>query len=196
MRKPRHISPDDQAMWDAYKRHLTPLHAARKPDTAPDMVEPPTKVRVNEPAPLPKFQVGARADLRRPHDIAPPLREQLSTAPLQMDAKAHRKLTQGKAKPEGRIDLHGMTLDQAHPALIDFILRAHASGKRTVLVITGKGKRREEHGNMPTRQGILRHQVPSWLRLAPLAHVVLQITPAHLRHGGEGAYYITLRRTR
>ncbi|MCZ4263335.1 Smr/MutS family protein, partial [Limimaricola sp. G21655-S1] len=41
-----------------------------------------------------------------------------------------------------------------------------------------------------------RHQVPQWLALQPLAQAVLQVTPAHISHGGEGAYYVYLRRIR
>ena len=43
-----------------------------------------------------------------------------------MDAKSFGKLTRGKLRPEGRIDLHGMTMAEAHPALQDFILGIRA----------------------------------------------------------------------
>ena len=113
-----------------------------------------------------------------------------------MDSKAFGKLKRGKLLPEGRIDLHGMTLAQAHPALIGFILSAHAAQKRLVLVITGKGKLRDDFAPMPARHGILRHQVLQWLAMAPMGGLVLQIAPAHISHGGEGAYYVYLRKTR
>jgi DNA-nicking Smr family endonuclease len=105
-------------------------------------------------------------------------------------------MTRGKIKPEGRIDLHGMTMSQAHPALVGFILNAHDAGKRLVLVITDKGKDRDDGGPIPVRHGVLRHQVPQWMALAPLKSLILQVTPAHLRHGGDGAYYVYLRRGR
>ena len=35
---------------------------------------------------------------------------------------------------------------------------------------------------------------PPWLQAAPLSALILQVTDAHLRHGGSGAYYIYLRR--
>ena len=89
-----------------------------------------------------------------------------------------------------------MRVDSAHPALVRFVMSAHASGKRLVLVITGKGKDRDEPGPMPVPRGVLRHQVPQWLSLPPLANVVLQVTPAHVSHGGGGAYYVYLRRHR
>lgn len=132
----------------------------------------------------------------RPYNLQPSLPDQLNQAPVQMDQKAFGKLKRGKLKPEGRIDLHGMTLDRAHPALTRFILSAHKSGKRLVLVITGKGKQRDEGGPIPVRYGVLRHQVPQWLGMAPLSSVVLQVSQAHISHGGGGAYYVYLRRTR
>ncbi len=85
-----------------------------------------------------------------------------------------------------------MTLAEAHPELIRFLLNAHAQGLRLVLVITGKGKAMFEPVARPT--GALRHQLPHWLRLPPLNHIVLQVTEAHLKHGGSGAFYVYLRR--
>ena len=109
-----------------------------------------------------------------------------------MDARTHRKMTQGKLRPEARLDLHGMTLAAAQPRLMQFILSCHGNGLRLVLVITGKG--RGDHGPLPTRPGALRHQVPHWLHSPPLSAVVQQVDAAPFRHGGEGAYYVYLRR--
>jgi DNA-nicking Smr family endonuclease len=130
------------------------------------------------------------------HDLAPRLDQHLAKQPLKMDRNAFEKMTRGKLKPEARIDLHGMTLAEAHAELIGFILGAHAAGKRLVLVITGKGKIRDDHGPIPQRMGALRNQVPHWLAAPPLGSAILQITPASLRHGGEGAYYVYLKRQR
>ena len=113
-----------------------------------------------------------------------------------MDRKQHGRMTRGKLRPEARLDLHGMTLAAAHPVLTGFILNAAAEGKRLVLVITGKGKDRDDGGPIPTRTGVLRHQVPLWLRSGPMASAVLDIAPAHQRHGGGGAFYVYLRRRR
>lgn len=111
---------------------------------------------------------------------------------MRMDPKIHRRMSQGKLRPEARLDLHGMTLAEAQPELLRFVLSCHARGARLVLVITGKG--RGDHGPLPTRPGALRHQVPHWLHGSPLAAIVQQVAPAHFRHGGEGAYYVYLRR--
>lgn len=117
-------------------------------------------------------------------------------AALQMDQKVFTRLRRGKLAPEARIDLHGMTLQQAHPELIGFILRTHAAGHRLVLVITGKGKLGRDVDIIPRRTGVLKHKVPQWLRLAPVSSCVLEIAEAHLKHGGGGAFYVYLRRKR
>jgi DNA-nicking Smr family endonuclease len=115
---------------------------------------------------------------------------------LQMDQKAFNRLQRGKMTPESCIDLHGMTLQQAHPNLIGFILRSHAIGYRLVLVITGKGKQGLDVDIFPYRTGVLKQKVPKWLRLPPVSSAVLEISQAHLKHGGGGAFYVYLRRKR
>jgi DNA-nicking Smr family endonuclease len=106
-------------------------------------------------------------------------------------------MIRGKLKPEARIDLHGMTLADAHPALIRFVTDAWDRGLRLVLVITGKGSRApEDEGPIPARRGVLRQQVPGWLAAPPLATFVLEVREAHQRHGGGGAFYVYLRRRR
>jgi DNA-nicking Smr family endonuclease len=131
-----------------------------------------------------------------PQNLSSDIADHVARQPVRMDRKSFGKMKRGKLVPEARIDLHGMTLAQAHPALTRFILDSHASQRRLVLVITGKGKTRDDAGPIPVRRGVLRHQVPHWLATPPLAQAVLQISEAHLKHGGGGAYYVYLRRSR
>lgn len=152
----------------------------------------------NLPKPKPAKPVEVRpADrqLKAPTGVKPTSPVRSATA-VQMDKKTFGRMKRGKLVPEARIDLHGMTLDRAHPALIRFILSSQASGVRLALVITGKGKLKPDSGPIPARGGVLRHQVPQWLTMAPLSHVVLQVTQAHQSHGGGGAFYVYLRRFR
>ena len=156
---------------------------------------PPKK---REARPIAPFTLGALpTSTREMRDVLPALSERLRSAPVKMDAKSYKTMQRGKLKPEGRIDLHGMTVAQAHPALISFIMTAQANGKRLVLVITGKGGKREELGVIaPQRMGALKRQVPIWLTMAPVSSAVLQVTESHIKHGGAGAYYVYLRRAR
>ena len=194
MARRRDLRPEEAEIWDAVARTARPLHPPRKKQP----VEDPPQKQPNPPRSpqIPSFALGEKVRHQPIINLAPGLAEGLAKAPLQMDAKAHAKMTRGKLVPEARIDLHGLTLAQAHPELIRFILNAHGAGLRLVLVITGKGKSKPDHGPIPQMIGALRHQVPQWLRLPPLGPHVLQIEQAHLRHGGAGAYYVYLRRAR
>lgn len=197
MKKPRHLSPEERALWDSIARQAKPLARTKKPaPTAAPTFRPKTDPKPAEKPPLPQFRMGQKSATARPHNLAPSLDVHLSAHPVRMDRKQHGRMKRGKLEPEARIDLHGMTLDRAHTALIGFVLRAETQGKRLILVITGKGKDRDDGGPIPTRLGVLRHQVPHWLQLPPLSQLVLQITPASQKHGGHGAYYVYLRRRR
>jgi DNA-nicking Smr family endonuclease len=196
MARRRTLHPEEMALWQAVARSTNPLHSPGFVPQ-PDVIAPPKGLVIAPPpAPptIPLFSLGEKARTSTMHRLAPTLREHLAAAPLQMDAKAFGRMTRGKLSPEARIDLHGLTLAEAHPALISFILKAQSAGSRLVLVITGKGKRGDDSGPIPQRMGALRHQVPQWLRMQPLAQAVLQVAEAHLKHGGSGAYYVYLRR--
>ena len=195
-RKRKGISADEEELWRRVTATATPLHR-----------RPVAKADVPKPGPVLPSQ-RAEGDLfaafvtpTRPKgpgatkvSLQPAIDQTVAAHPLRMDHGVYRQMVRGKTRPEARIDLHGMTLAEAHPALIGFVLRAQNAGCRLVLVITGKGKRSEDHGPIPQRLGALRHQVPHWLHSAPLSGIVQQIATAHAKHGGMGAYYVYLRR--
>ncbi|MBV7411028.1 Smr/MutS family protein [Maritimibacter sp. DP1N21-5] len=194
-RKPRHLSPEERALWDRVAERTTPLHPTRP--ELPEALDPSARPKTPPKPPLKRFKVGqAVTATTPPHDLSPSIEDDVAKSPVAMDKKRFGKMKKGKLTPEARIDLHGLTLAQAHPALVRFVLESVADGRRLVLVITGKGKARESTGPIPERLGVLRHQVPHWLNLPPLSSHVLQITESHLKHGGRGAYYVYLRRAR
>lgn len=192
----RKLTAEEIDLWRKVAKQAERLHPELPQNVHPTTLPKP------KPSKLPKtriegFELGKNAPAK-PARVAlkPTITETLRTSPVQMDTKAFGRMKRGKLKPEGKLDLHGMRIDTAHPALVRFILTAQAQGKRLVLVITGKGKDRDESGPIPTPRGVLRNQVPQWLSLPPLVQAVLQVTPAHISHGGDGAYYVYLRRTR
>ncbi|MEM9757142.1 MAG: Smr/MutS family protein [Pseudomonadota bacterium] len=195
-RRRKTLSAEDRALWDRVAATATPM---QKPARAP-AVEAPTPARPS-PSPTapkpPSFRIGERARPAPPAVMqSPALAERIDAAPVRMHHGTHKKMVRGKITPEDRIDLHGMTLAAAHPRLIGFVTDAYARGLRLVLVITGKGRDRDGGGPIPAPRGILRHQVPAWLAAPPLGQIVLDIRTAHRSHGGEGAYYVYLKRRR
>jgi len=192
MKKSRHLSKEERALWEKVAKTATPMETEI---AKPIPSSPKPKVEVAKKAPtISPFSIGAKANGAKPNDTLPGIADRLRAAPLNMDAKSFGRMKRGKLSPEARIDLHGMTAAEAHLELREFILDARATQKRLVLVITGKGRIRDDFGAIPARMGVLRHQVPQWLALPPLRQAVLQVTPAHIRHGGEGAYYVYLKR--
>lgn len=193
----RRLKPEELELWRKVADRTEALQKTQTFD--PDVYAPHPVPKV--PVPKAPLQLDGKnppkpAPRQVSFDLAPSLPDRLQKAPVQMDRKTFSKMSRGKLKLEARIDLHGMTLDRAHGALTRFILSSQSDGKRLVLVITGKGKTRDEGGPIPVRHGILRHQAPQWLATPPLSSVVMQVTPAHVSHGGGGAYYVYLRRPR
>lgn len=116
-----------------------------------------------------------------------------------LDRRAALRLQRGQTEIDGRIDLHGMTQDEAHSALNGYLASSYRTGRRCILVITGKGGRENEDAdNIYTSRttGVLRRALPGWLREGANREKVLAFNPAQGRHGGNGAWYVLLRRPR
>lgn len=197
-RKRTALSPEDRELWARVAQTARPM----KTDFA-HIFEAVSDPPLPDPPIIPTRPKAAQRSLKPTgsgsspsHQLVRPLSDALAEAPVAMDKRRFQRMTRGKLDPESRIDLHGMTLAQAHAALNGFILRAQAQGLRLVLVITGKGRQVEDDGPIPRRRGALKHDVPQWLRMAPLTGAVLELREAHARHGGSGAYYVYLRRMR
>lgn len=200
MARRRSLRPEEHELWQAVARTARPMHGSSHLSPTDNAPVPPLhrpEVQPTPPEPgLNRFRIGERSKTEARHDLQPALPDRLAVQPVQMDLKQHGRMIRGKLVPEARIDLHGMTVSEAHPELIRFVMNSWSQGLRLVLVITGKGKQGPDFGPIPQRYGVLKHQVPHWLRLPPLGPCVLQVTEAHLKHGGAGAYYVYLRRGR
>lgn len=198
MKKPRGLRPEEHELWRSVAAQTSPINPNRiRPQSIPQAFPETRKPLIVNRSGLRAFQVGESAKPHvNNHNLVPSLSERISLSPVQMDHKKFGKMKRGRLSPEGKLDLHGMTMARAHPALNSFILNAYADGKRLVLIVTGKGKYRDEPGPIPVPFGILKHQVPQWLMMPPLRSAVLQVSEAHLKHGGTGAYYVYLRRHR
>ena len=167
----------DHALWSAYTRGVTP-HKRRPPQASPAKPADPERKSAAPPKP-------AAAPRPAPTPKPPPL--------MALDRRTRQRLARGAETIEARIDLHGMTQNEAHAALLRFLRRAQERGTKFALVITGKGGRA---GDFSGERGVLRRQVPLWLALPEFRPYVLGVEEAHIGHGGEGALYVRLRRAR
>jgi DNA-nicking Smr family endonuclease len=181
-RRKRALSEEERALWDRVAKEIKPLRKkprAGKTEAASAEAETTAAAKPETP---PKSLPPAKIP-RATRPIAPPL------APL--GRRERVQLSRGRKELDARLDLHGMTQTRAHRALFGFLRRAHSDGLTFVLVITGKGRA----GADPER-GVLRRQVPQWLNLPEFRSLVVGFEEAHIGHGGEGALYVRIRRSK
>lgn len=169
------LSDEDRVLWNLVAKTAKPLRntpARAAPPDAPKSAPVP-QAAATQPAP-PVALLAA----------APPRKEHVAH---KFDVQTRDKISKGRLPLEGRVDLHGMTQEEAYSLLLSFLRRAHEGGVRYVLVITGKGS--SSRGD-----GVLRKSLPAWLKTQPFRHMVSGIDEAARHHGGGGAFYVRLRR--
>jgi DNA-nicking Smr family endonuclease len=214
--KPRRrklLSEEDVALWNIVAQSIGPA----KGKSRVREVEVDADATVDAPA---DAHQGGPGDPRQPpavrakHNSAVPVipsAQKATPAPaaakarlqepksVPLERRKARRIARGTDEIEARLDLHGMTQDDAHRELVGFVRRCQAAGFRTVLVITGKGgplRRHPDDGDDydARPRGVLRRNVPRWLAGPEIGALVVNYTTAHVRHGGEGALYVQLRR--
>lgn len=180
----------DWHLWLEVSQTVVPLRPQRPPGALVNLDSEPLPIPV---PPVPK-----------PHRLFPAM------APYQSDGRPGRKtpragiepnlkqrLQRGREEIDGTIDLHGMRQVEAHAALTRFIHARSARGDRTLLVITGKGlKKLGDDAAVIVERGVLRAMLPVWLSEPNLAPLVAGWDTAAQGHGGDGAFYVRLRRER
>ena len=109
-KRPDRLSEDDRVLWNLVARTARPLKGRMAVDI-PDIVVDPKPAQTPSP-------VG-------PVVAAKPKAQHVSHA---LDEPTLDKLKKGRLPIEGRVDLHGMTQDEAYSLLFSFLHRAHAGG--------------------------------------------------------------------
>jgi DNA-nicking Smr family endonuclease len=177
--KKRVLRPEERQIWRQVTRSVTPLDPKRPPEPAADETgQTPSVTGLGRARPV------AKPRPEKPNSSAPP-----------QDRSADRRLRRGRVEIDARIDLHGMTQDAARSALGHFLHGARSRSFRCVLVITGKGKSpSRSRGERESSPGVLKRRFPEWLAERELRHLVTGYAPAHRRHGGDGAFYVMIRR--
>jgi DNA-nicking Smr family endonuclease len=186
----RQLTDDDRRLWNTIARSITPLRRRPQPDQDEIVLESELKPAKAHPLPKPGPH-GRDAPGAPGHNSAgkPVAKKPPGLAPLAR--RERQRLARGGTPIEARIDLHGLTQSEAHAALARFLRRAQDDGVKFALVITGKGARFADHGG---DRGVLRRQVPLWLKLPEFRPYVVGFEDAHTAHGGEGALYVRIRR--
>lgn len=179
MTQRRNLTKEEQALWNRMAQEMKPLS--------------PGKKRIVQCSPQNKYG-SAQPTLSQNHSFSSNISysQSLSLPP----ASSRRIGRVRKIKIEARLDLHGLTCEQARIHVIQFLISCQNRGCLWVLVITGKGQRRltpeESYKSRPSKT--LRDLTPQWLEEDVLQAVVSAYTTAKPLDGGNGALYIRLKR--
>lgn len=162
----RGLTDEEKKLW---RRVAASVRARRAAPAEPGEEAPPVK----RPAPLPRPSAPP----------VPPTRSKAAAPP--QNRGGEKRVRRGKLEIGASLDLHGYNQVTGQAALSRFLRAAHARGDRTVIVITGAGR---------SGPGVLRQRLPEWLAERELRLIVSGFAQAHRTHGGEGSFYVFLRR--
>lgn len=167
----RRLTDTERRLWTHVTRHVRPAPGRRHEPLEDEPAAKPASAAASTAIP-------AKPARRhpRPTPVSPPA-----------DVSSQRRIRRGQVAVDARLDLHGLTHDQAFSRLAHFLTSEQAHGSRCVLVITGKGR---------AGGGLLRSRLSDWLAAPDLRPLVSGYSTAHLRHGGEGAFYVLLKAKR
>ncbi len=182
MSAPRGLSAEEAEAWEKVAATVDRLH----PESA-------TGALVRQPVrPLPKtIRLEPQRPKPAPKPVSPPARTPQNT----LDSSWDKRLKSGSIQPDFTLDLHGHGLDAAYQRLMSGVAQARAMGARTILLVTGK-PRPVDPADRGSRRGAIRAKVLDWLAASSHHSAIAAVRRAHIRHGGDGALYIVLRRER
>jgi DNA-nicking Smr family endonuclease len=183
--RPRRLTAEEIALWLTVAKTVAPRPGSLLPPPVP---APVSALESSADEPTSGAALQSAEPVPGPEPIPAARKETTSLAPL--ERRLRQKLARGQAAPDAVIDLHGLRRQEAFLALRQFLSRAQRDGARLVLVVTGKGER----GSQDSDAGVLRRNVPQWLRSPDYHAIIIGFEEAGRPHGGAGALYVRLRR--
>jgi DNA-nicking Smr family endonuclease len=196
MKAPRGLSAGEQAAWAHLASSVKPLPGKARPN-------PPRTGEGNQPkvgggagaiAPAAVGKVSRPLGKPRPplHHAAhgpPPLKGEDKG----LDSHWDRRVKGGRLEPDLTLDLHGHTLETAYDRIMAGLDQARLMGARVVLVVAGR-ERPVDPADRMTKRGAIRAKMLDWLAASRHGSAISAVRRAHIRHGGEGALYLILKR--
>lgn len=196
---PRGLSPGEQAAWARLAQSVTPLPGRKAPDTQPQQPQLPpatpaaTATGAGKTANHSGFpgKAGRKAPQASQVPPTPPRQPMDGT----LDSGWDRRMKAGRLVPDLTLDLHDHSLDAAYARIMAGLDQAQMMRARVVLVIAGR-ERPVDPADRSARRGAIRAKLLDWLAASHHAGIIAAVRKAHIRHGGEGALYLILKRPR
>ena len=113
--------------------------------------------------------------------------KKIPVKPVLLDANLHKQF---KNHHFSKIDLHGLTVYQAHQKLIEYFSINYKKKNLFHIVVTGLGNKTNGEEFFT---GKIRRQFPFWLDTEKFQFMIKSYSPCKIQHGGLGAFYIKLK---
>lgn len=191
MRPPRGLTAGEQAAWAHLASSVKPLPGKKRP-ASPRPAAPHAPPKPSLPAVPAKPAKPAKP-------VPPPVPRSVPGVPPQrapdpgLDSHWDRRMKAGRLEPDLTLDLHGHTLDAAYDRVMSALDQARMMGARVVLVVAGR-ERPVDPADRGVRRGAIRAKLLDWLAASRHADAIAAVRRAHIRHGGDGALYLILKR--
>ena len=107
--------------------------------------------------------------------------------------------TKDKSIKISEIDLHGFTLDEANKTVDRFINESYEKGINKIRIVTGKGLHSDNEKNpyISKDLSILRYSIPEYIKKNnDLMKLIIEFKEATIQDGGDGAFYIHLKKNK
>jgi DNA-nicking Smr family endonuclease len=167
------MSLDDDDLWDKVTKGVKPLEVK--------------KVKLNTVSSYSKKEMYEKIRSRRIEER--PLSYALEKYKVTFESLKYFE----KKQIEDRLDLHGLTCQEAEMILDRFFYKIQINGLKTVLIITGKGTPKECNTlDNPGPYGVLRMYVCKWFEKN--GQYIVCYSEAKIEHGGKGAFYVHVRK--
>lgn len=198
MRTPRGLSIGEQAAWAHLAASVKPLAGKKRPSSPVKGEGDQPKVGAAgaskaPPAPPGKFVKPAKVSPKPAAKPRVPPTPPASAPDPGLDSHWDRRMKGGRIEPDLTLDLHGHTLDTAYDRIMTALDQARSMGARVVLVVAGR-ERPVDPADRMEKRGAIRAKLLDWLAASRHAGAITAVRRAHIRHGGEGALYLILRR--
>jgi DNA-nicking Smr family endonuclease len=116
----------------------------------------------------------------------------IQTSPL------NKKLKKGKIPIDKKVDFHGLSVELAKIKFLKTIDSCFYSNKRCILFITGKGINKNNFEGLHNKlyEGKIRNEILNWANQKNVVSKILNISLAGYSHGGDGAFFVYLRKNK
>ena len=157
--------------------------------------------RIKKEDPKINYKSEKKNIVKNPEVITPNVNTAIKNSKFSLEKIDLKKgIKKGSFHIDKKIDFHGKSLLESEEQFNNIIIESYNSGQRCLLFVTGKGlfksKNYEESYKPKLYHGIIRASFIEWARSKKFSKYILSFEQASIEHGGDGAFYVYLRKNK